>query len=96
MKTSRSVALQYDPSLPAPFVAARGKGHLADKLVSLAKELDIPVVPAPELTEALFYLEVGDFLPEQFYRVVAELLAFVWKRGESGQPPNARKEDHGK
>lgn len=79
----KSVALSYDTGHPAPFVVARGKGELAAKLVDLAEEFGIPVVPAEELTESLFYLEVGEFIPEPFYRVVAELLVFVWRSSES-------------
>jgi type III secretion system FlhB-like substrate exporter len=77
MKSAKSVALRYEKDLPAPFVAAKGAGHLAAKLVELAQEHGVPVMPAETLAESLFYLEIGDFIPESFYRAVAELLAFV-------------------
>ena len=71
--------------LPAPFVAAKGQGELAAKLVRLAEVHGVPVEPAGTLAEGLFYLEVGEVIPESFYRVVAELLVFVWSTG----PPDA-------
>lgn len=77
MEAPTSVALRYDTSLPAPFVAAKGKAELAKKLVRLAEEYGVPVVSDPALAESLFYLEVGEFIPEPFYRVVAELLVMV-------------------
>ena len=82
MKPVKSVALRYDRELPAPFVAAKGAGHLALKLVQLAQEHGVPIASAEILAESLFYLEVGDFIPESLYRAVAELLAFV-QRTES-------------
>jgi flagellar biosynthesis protein len=83
MKSAKSVALQYDQDLPAPFVAAKGAGHLAAKLVELARESGVPVMSAETLAESLFYLEIGDFIPESFYRAVAELLAFVLRTERS-------------
>lgn len=79
MKSAKSIALQFDQDLPAPFVVAKGKGNLAVKLVELAQQCGIPIASSESLAENLFYLEVGEFIPEPFYRVVAELLAFVWR-----------------
>jgi type III secretion system FlhB-like substrate exporter len=79
MERITGVALRYDEELPAPFVAAKGRGELATKLIALAREHGVPVVSREELAESLFYLEVGELVPESFYRVVAELLAFVWR-----------------
>ena len=81
MKLAKSVALRYDDELPAPFVVAKGKGNLAVKLVELAEQYGVPITSAETLAEGLFYLEVGDFIPEPFYRAVAELLAFVLRTG---------------
>jgi len=88
------VALQYESDLPAPFVAAKGKGELAAKLVEMATEAGVPVVRRDELADSLFYLEVGEFIPEPFYRVVAELLAFVWTTERSATDHiKSRKQD---
>ncbi len=77
MKESKAVAIRYESSLPAPFVIAKGRGKLAERIIELAEEHDVHVANMPELTEALYPIELGDFLPEELYRVVAELLVFV-------------------
>lgn len=77
MKPTKSVALRYESDLPAPFVAAKGRGNLAAKLVELAEGCGVPIISAESLAESLFYLEVGDFIPETYYRAVAEVLGFV-------------------
>ena len=77
MLERKSIALQYNELLPAPFVVAKGKGDLASKLAALAEAYDIDVVEEEVLAEALFCLDVGEFIPEPFYRAVAEILAHV-------------------
>lgn len=78
-----SVALQYESSLPAPFVVARGRGVLAERLIELAHAHDVPVLEAPALADSLYQVEVGTFIPEPFYQAVAEILAFVWQSDAS-------------
>ena len=77
MAVRKSIALQYNDLLPAPFVVAKGKGELAAKLLALAKEHGVDIVEEAELAESLFWLDVGEFIPEQFYSAVAEILAYV-------------------
>jgi type III secretion system FlhB-like substrate exporter len=85
MKGKTAVALRYVRDLPAPFVVARGKGELAEKLTAIAASHDIPIRNEGELAEALYGVEVGALIPEPFYRVVAELLAAVMsERGDRG------------
>lgn len=77
MTVRKSIALQYNNLLPAPFVLAKGKGELAAKLLALAKEHGVDVVEEADLAESLFWLDIGEFIPEQFYSAVAEILAYV-------------------
>lgn len=77
MKRDTAVALQYDRALPAPFVVARGRGELAGRLVQLAEEHDIPRQTDGDLAEALYTVEVGAYIPEPFFKAVAEILAVV-------------------
>ena len=74
---SRSIALRYNDTLPAPFVIAKGKGELAVKLLALAKEHDIAIVRQDDLAESLFCVDVGEFIPERFYLAVAQVLAHI-------------------
>ena len=73
----RAVALQYHHDMPAPLVVAKGSGAAAARLVALARQHGIEVVDRAELAEALVMVDVGDYIPEELYRMVAELLAFV-------------------
>ncbi|HUX51687.1 MAG TPA: EscU/YscU/HrcU family type III secretion system export apparatus switch protein [Spirochaetia bacterium] len=73
----KAVALKYERGLPAPFILAKGKGELAERILEIARKNDVPVVDRPELTEALYMVDVSAFLPEEFFKTVAELLIFV-------------------
>jgi flagellar biosynthesis protein len=73
----RSVAIRYEQELPAPFIVASGRGDLARRIREIARQSGVAVVERPELAEALIDLDVGTFIPEELYRVIAELLVFV-------------------
>lgn len=75
--TPIAVALQYDGE-NAPQVSAKGAGSLAEQILSLAREHDIPLHEDGQLVEVLAQLELGDEIPETLYRVVAEIIAFVY------------------
>jgi len=84
MKTSRkrkkAAALKYDPGKDAaPKVSAKGKGVVAEQIISLAKAHGIPVRDDPDLVEILSRLDVSEEIPAELYVVVAELLAFVYR-----------------
>ncbi len=80
--TTFAVALKYSVSeMPAPQVVAKGAGFVADKIKSVARLHGIPIVENKPLARGLFYgVKIGDYIPEKFYLVVAELLAQVYKR----------------
>lgn len=73
----KAVALKYQKDLPAPFILASGKGELAARLKSIAIENGIPIASEPPLAEALIDLKSGDFIPEEYYQIIAEILVFV-------------------
>ena len=75
----KAVAIKYDDALPAPFVIAKGKHELADRLTQIARENNVEVVKAFELTETLFEFEIGTFIPEEMYEIIAKLLAYVFE-----------------
>ncbi len=77
--TKKAVAIQYDRSKNnAPKVTAKGKGKVANKIIELAKEHDIPIKNDPDLIEVLSSLEINEEIPSEIYVAVAELLAFVY------------------
>ena len=74
----RAAALSYDPEKDdAPILAAFGEGHLAEKIVEIAKESGVPIVPDPTLSSLLSKIGIGDEIPEELYEAVARVLLFV-------------------
>jgi len=78
LSTKRAAAISYDPEKnDAPVLAAFGEGHIAEKIVAVAKESGVPVVPDPSLSSMLSKISVGDEIPEELYEAVAKVLLFV-------------------
>jgi len=80
-KTDRSaVSLRYDNRVnKSPVVTAKGRGLLADKIISLAKENNVPIKEDPDLVHLLSKVDLNREIPASLYQVVAELLSFVYK-----------------
>ncbi|SDT85782.1 EscU/YscU/HrcU family type III secretion system export apparatus switch protein [Desulfobacula phenolica] len=75
----KAIALKYDRETnSAPKVTAKGKGKVAQKIIDLAKQHDIPIKDDPDLIEVLSSLEIDEEIPSEIYVAVAELLAFVY------------------
>lgn len=75
-----AVALGYKPAKDqAPRVIAKGLGSLAQKIVDIAKENKIYVQEDPLLFNSLYKLQLGEEVPVKLYKVIAELLAFVFR-----------------
>ncbi len=88
--THLAVALAYDAAaMDAPVVVAKGADLLAARIREVAAEHGVPLVERKELARALFRAaEVGQTVPADLYRAVAEILAYVYRlRGEA--PPAA-------
>ncbi|MCL2146255.1 MAG: flagellar biosynthesis protein FlhB [Synergistaceae bacterium] len=83
--TTLAIALRYDRELmQAPVVLAKGKGLIARKIRDLAIEHGIPVLERKPLVWALYdNVEIGDEIPAEFYKAVAEVLAFVYRLGKN-------------
>ena len=77
-KKFQAAALSYDPGEnDVPILSAFGEGHLAEKIVEVARESGVPVIPEPGLTGLLSRLSVGDEIAPEMYDAVAKVLAFV-------------------
>jgi flagellar biosynthetic protein FlhB len=78
--THLAIALKFEHDLPAPVVLAKGAGHLAAKIRAIAIENEVPIVEQKPLARSLYKLvEVGDYIPAELYRAVAEVLAYVYR-----------------
>jgi len=74
----RAAALRYQKGETAPALVASGRGHVADAILAAAEEAGIPVREDAVLVEALAHLELGDRVPPELYRAVAEALAWAY------------------
>ena len=76
----KAVALGYNRAQDnAPKVLASGAGEIANKIISLAKEHDIPIKEDPDLIEILSKVEVDQEIPPNLYKAVAEIFSFLYK-----------------
>ena len=75
-----AAALGYDPSkTDAPKLMAKGQGDIADKIIELAKEHNIPIREDRALVAVLAKLDLDQEIPPELYHTIAELLAFVYR-----------------
>jgi flagellar biosynthesis protein len=75
-KRQLAVALHYDRA-GAPRVVAKGRGSIGEKIIEVAKANDIPIEENEVLAGALSNVELGDEIPAELYKAVAEVLIFV-------------------
>lgn len=76
-KPITTVALMYDGE-HAPTVTAKGSGHIAEEILRLANEHNIPLHEDGDLAQLLTQLELGDEIPQSLYVTVAQVIAFAY------------------
>lgn len=76
-----AIALKYTPGdMESPKVIAKGRKKVAIKIRKIALENDVPIVEDKPLAWALFKaVDVGDFIPDDLFKAVAEILAYVYR-----------------
>ena len=85
-----AVALKYDAATDdAPKVIAKGRGLVAEKIIALAREQGIPMREDPDLVQMLTQIDLDQQIPPTLYKVIAELLAFVYRLNQSYQRPSS-------
>lgn len=78
-----AAVLKYDAGKDrAPQLVAKGRGMVAEKIIKLAREHDIPVRNDPALVQLLSKLDIDEAIPQELYQAVAEVLAFVYRMNE--------------
>ena len=75
-----AVALEYDQmKMFAPVVVAKGAGFLAERIRELARQNNVPVIENKPLAQVLYKMvKVEEAIPENLYKAVAEVLAYVY------------------
>ncbi len=77
-KPAKAVALKWNGKT-APKVSAKGEGNLAEQILKIAREHNIPIQEDNEiLVAALAQIDLGDEIPENLYLAVAQIIAFAY------------------
>ncbi|OGR01532.1 MAG: FhlB domain-containing protein [Deltaproteobacteria bacterium RIFOXYD12_FULL_50_9] len=80
----KAVALHYDREQDAaPRVVGKGAGLLAEKILEIAREHNIPIHEDADLTELLSRLGLSQEIPPTAYLAVAEIMAFVYRANQN-------------
>lgn len=76
----KAVAVKYDVDKDkAPKIVATGKGKVAEEILKLAEENNIPMYEDPVLADLLSKLHMDAEIPKELYTLVAEVLSFVYQ-----------------
>ena len=78
-RISAAALSYYEGKDNAPRVVAKGQGIIAEQILSLAREHQIPVYDDPILIHALSTLDIGEEIPPELYQIVAEVLAYIYR-----------------
>lgn len=86
LQRKKAVALKYDSNVDnAPQIVAKGKGLVAQKIMELAAANNIPMHQDSSLANILVELELLEEIPEELYRVVAEIFTFIYSLDREGK-----------
>ncbi len=87
MKQHKAIALKWDPYLDeAPSMSAKGSGFLADEIIRLARENNIPIREDRDLVQIFSLLDIGAAIPPEVHTAIAEILAFIyWSNQQYGE-----------
>ncbi len=89
--TKKAAALRYVRGTdPAPRVVAKGQGLVADRILEIARQHHVPIHQDRVLVEALSRLDVEQFIPPEFYLVLAEILGFLHRAEAAAGSPRAQ------
>jgi flagellar biosynthesis protein len=77
---NRAIALRYNQATESsPRVVAKGEGHIAEKILALARDNHIPIRQDSDLIELLGHIELNQEIPPELYAAVAEILSWIYR-----------------
>lgn len=80
-KNQKAIALGYDKNKDdAPKVLASGNGLLAEKIIAIAKEHNIPLHQNADLAEILSFLDIEESIPIEVYEIVAKIFTHIYQQ----------------
>jgi len=75
----KAVALRYNTQKEnAPKIVAKGKGKIAERIIKIAEENELPIKKDEDLVELLTKIEIDKEIPENLYKAVAEVFSFIY------------------
>ena len=74
----QAIALKYDGT-HAPTLTAKGDEELAEEILRIARDCEVPIYENAELVKMLARMELGDSIPQELYLTIAEIIAFAWR-----------------
>ena len=89
--TGRAVALRYDGGSAAPIVVASGMGYLAERIVEVAADNNVPVYEDNSLATMLSQLQLGQQIPDSLYQAIVEIYVY-FLNFDPTDPDKARRE----
>ena len=91
VEKKRAIALKYDVKKDrAPKIVASGRGNIAEDILKLAEEHEIPFYEDRTLTDLLGKLHFDEEIPGELYPIVAEVLAFVYQLNQMAQTKDGK------
>ena len=75
-RTPLAVALHYEQP-GTPVVVAKGRGAVGEKIIETARAHGVPIEENAGLATALSDVEIGNEIPVELYKAVAEVLVFI-------------------
>ncbi|WP_420265095.1 EscU/YscU/HrcU family type III secretion system export apparatus switch protein [Candidatus Magnetominusculus dajiuhuensis] len=86
-KSRKAAALNYKSGAEAvPRITAKGSGAVAEKIIEIAKANGVPLKEDKQLVEILSALDLYQEIPQELYKAVAEILAFIYTLGKKTNP----------
>ncbi|WP_410017515.1 EscU/YscU/HrcU family type III secretion system export apparatus switch protein [Pseudomonas sp. 6D_7.1_Bac1] len=73
-------------------LTTKGDDELAEAILKIARDYEVPIYENAELVKLLARMELGDSIPEELYRTIAEIITFAWKlKGKFPEGHNSEK-----
>lgn len=97
LMAKKAVALRYDENKEAaPVIVASGLGYVAEKIVEIANDNEVPVYEDNSLATVLTQLELGTEIPEELYQAIVDIYVYFLKFSpemENKEEPEVEEEE---
>jgi flagellar biosynthesis protein len=75
---SSNIVATFVNGTHAPTLTAKGDEELAEEILRIARDCEVPIYENAELVSLLARMELGDSIPQELYLTIAEIIAFAW------------------